>query len=185
MELRLSLRDVITTHFWALWTSWQRSTTKAENDDFTEIAAKVQELGWEECECEEYTHKYSTYRVAQHDQISSREHAWLKLQSSGLHIFVYPKTNDGHPRAMSHSLPHLTLTTSTRSLSPISSTSPMFPTVSPSQTSPTILNPYLPSDVPRQSGGSTQIPPLPVRGCPGAGWKKRRTKTRDEGCLSD
>ena len=28
--------------------------------------------------CEQYTHKYSTYRVAQHDHISSREHAWLK-----------------------------------------------------------------------------------------------------------
>ena len=27
---------------------------------------------------EQYTHKYSTYRVAQHDHISSREHAWLK-----------------------------------------------------------------------------------------------------------
>ena len=25
-------------------------------------------------ECEQYTHKYSTYRVAQHDHISSREH---------------------------------------------------------------------------------------------------------------
>ena len=38
--------------------------------------------------CKQYTHKYSTYRVAQHDHISSREHAWLRLQSSGLHIFV-------------------------------------------------------------------------------------------------
>ena len=28
--------------------------------------------------CEQYTHKYSTYRVAQHDHVSSREHAWLK-----------------------------------------------------------------------------------------------------------
>ena len=28
--------------------------------------------------CEQYTHKYSTYRVALHDHISSREHAWLK-----------------------------------------------------------------------------------------------------------
>ena len=28
--------------------------------------------------CEQYTHKYSTHRVAQHDHISSREHAWLK-----------------------------------------------------------------------------------------------------------
>ena len=33
---------------------------------------------------------------------------------------------------MSHSLPHMTLTTNTISLSPISSTSPIFPTVSPS-----------------------------------------------------
>ena len=30
--------------------------------------------------------------------------------------------------------------------------------VSPSQTSPMILNPYIPCDGPRQSGGSTQIP---------------------------
>ena len=29
--------------------------------------------------CQQYTHKYSTYRVAQHDHISSREHAWLKI----------------------------------------------------------------------------------------------------------
>ena len=28
--------------------------------------------------CKQYTHKYSTYRVAQHDHTSSREHAWLK-----------------------------------------------------------------------------------------------------------
>ena len=28
--------------------------------------------------CEQYTHKYSTHRVAQHGHISSREHAWLK-----------------------------------------------------------------------------------------------------------
>ena len=47
---------------------------------------------------------------------------------------------------MSRSLPHLTLTTSTSSLSPILSTSPIFPTVSSSQTSPMILNPFLPCD---------------------------------------
>ena len=40
-----------------------------------------------------------------------------------------------HPRVMSHSLPHLTLTTRTSSLSPISSTSPIFPTVSPTRCS--------------------------------------------------
>ena len=52
-----------------------------------------------------------------------------------------------HPRDMSrYSLPHLTLTTSTSFLSPISSTL-VFPTVSPSQTSPMILNPKIPSMV--------------------------------------
>ena len=61
---------------------------------------------------------------------------------------------------MSHSLPHMTLTTSTSSLSPISCTSPIFPKVSPSQKSRMILNPYIICDGPRQSGGSTQIPSL-------------------------
>ena len=37
-------------------------------------------------------------------------------------------SNTCHPRVMSHSLPHLTLTTSTSSLSPISSTSPYLST---------------------------------------------------------
>ena len=58
---------------------------------------------------------------------------------------------------MSPSLPHLTLTTSTRFPSPFSSTSPIFLTVSPAQTRSMILDLYLPCDVPRQSGGSTQI----------------------------
>ena len=80
--------------------------------------------------CEKYTHKYSTYRVAQHDHISSREHAWLKSYKA----------------------------TSTSSLSPISPTSLIFPAVSPAHTRSMILDPYLPCDVPRQSGGSTQIP---------------------------
>ena len=61
---------------------------------------------------------------------------------------------------MSRSLPHLTLTTSTSSLSPISPASPIFPTVSPTHTRSLVLDPYLPGDVPRQSGGSTQIPSL-------------------------
>ena len=56
---------------------------------------------------------------------------------------------------MSHSLPHLTLTTSTCSLSP---TSPIFPTISPAHTGPSVHDEYLPCDVPRQSGGSTHIP---------------------------
>ena len=61
---------------------------------------------------------------------------------------------------MSRSLPHLTLTTRTSSLSPITSTSPIFPTVSPPHTRAVVFDPYLPCDVPRQSGGSTQIPSL-------------------------
>ena len=43
-----------------------------------------------------------------------------------------------HPRVMSRSLPHLTLTTSTSSLSP---TSPIFPTFSPSQSCPLVHDP--------------------------------------------
>ena len=69
---------------------------------------------------------------------------------------VCPKTIF-HPRGMSHSLPHLTLTTSTSSLSP---TSPIFPTLSPTHTRPSVHDPYLPSEDPRQNGGSTQIPSL-------------------------
>ena len=65
-----------------------------------------------------------------------------------------------HVSCMFHSLPHLTLTTSTSSLSPFSFSSPIFPTVSPSQTSTMNLNPCIPCDGPRQSCGSTQIPSL-------------------------
>ena len=82
--------------------------------------------------CEQYTHKYSMYRVAQHDHISSREHAWLKSCKAQECTSLYPY-NSFNPRVMSHSLPHLTLTTSISSLSPISSTSPIFPTVSPNK----------------------------------------------------
>ena len=60
--------------------------------------------------CEQYTHEYSTCRVAQHDHISSREHAWLQSWKAQdcMHIFL--------SCVMSHSLPHLTLTPSTSSL---------------------------------------------------------------------
>ena len=81
-----------------------------------------------------------------------------ELEGSGLHIFVSLK--NGHPHVMSHSLPHLTLTTSTRSLSPISSTSPIFPTVSPHKQDLWYSTHNLPCGVPRQSGGTTQIPSL-------------------------
>ena len=90
--------------------------------------------------CEPHTHKYTTFRVAQHGHISSREHAWPKSCQAQDCTSGYPK-NNCHPRVMSHSLPHLTLTTSTSSLSPISSISPIFPMVSPSQTSPVIMSP--------------------------------------------
>ena len=65
--------------------------------------------------------------------------------------------NNCHPRVMSHFLPHLTLTTSTSSLS---TTSPFFPTMSPTHTRPLVHDEYLPCDVPRKSGGSTLIPSL-------------------------
>ena len=55
---------------------------------------------------------------------------------------------------MSHFLPHLTQSTSTSSLSPI------FPTISPTHTRPSVHDECLPCDVPRQSGGSTHIPSL-------------------------
>ena len=92
--------------------------------------------GW----CEQYTHKCSTYRVAHHNHISSREHAWLKIKDG---TSLSPE-NHRDPRVMSLSLPQLTLTTSTSSLSPFSSTSPTFLTVSLSQTSPVTLNPHIP-----------------------------------------
>ena len=40
------------------------------------------------------------------------------------------------------------------------SLSPIFPTISPTHTRPLVHDEYLPCDVPRQSGGSTQIPSL-------------------------
>ena len=94
---------------------------------------------------EHYTHKYITHRVAQHDRISSREHAWLKSWKAQDCTRLCHR-NNCHPRVMSRSLPHLALTTSTSSLSPISSTSLIFPTAFPLQTSPIILDPYIPCD---------------------------------------
>ena len=48
-------------------------------------------------ECEQYTHKYSTYRVAQHDHISSREHAWVKSLKAQDYTSLCP-SNNCHPR---------------------------------------------------------------------------------------
>ena len=70
-------------------------------------------------------HKYSH---------SPREHACFKGQhGSGLRIVVSPK-RFRHPSVMSHMLPHLSLNTSTRSLSPASL---VFRTSSPSLSCPT------------------------------------------------
>ena len=74
--------------------------------------------------CEQNTHSNSMYRCAQcvttHteqiDHISSREHAWLKSWKAQDCTSLCPK-NNCHLRVMSHSLPHLMLTTSTSSLS--------------------------------------------------------------------
>ena len=76
-------------------------------------------------------------------------------QDHGLHIFAFPKQLS--------STCHVSFlaaldTDQKHKFSPISSTSPVFPTVSPSQTSTMNLNPYTPCDGPRQSDGSTQIP---------------------------
>ena len=87
--------------------------------------------------------QFVTTRTEQNDHISSRAHALLKIA----HLCVL---NSCHPRAMSRSLPHLTLTTSTGSLS---LTSPIFPTFSPSHPSPLAHDPFLPCEDPRQSGG--------------------------------
>ena len=91
--------------------------------------------------CEQYIHKYSTYRVAQHDHISSRKHAWLERWKAQDCTSLCPRKNC-HRRAMSHSLPHLTLSKSTSSLSPTSSTSPIFPTVSPTHTRSLVHDPH-------------------------------------------
>ena len=108
--------------------------------------------------CEHCTHKHSTYRVAQHDHIFiTRTSVAQELEGSGLHIFVL-KTIVIHVSCLV--LCRTWHRPQAQVLSPISSTSPTFPTVSPLHTSPMILDPYIPCDVPRHSGGSTQIPSL-------------------------
>ena len=93
--------------------------------------------------CTAWSHVITRTRVAQ------------ELQGSGSHIFV--SQNNSHPRVMSRSMPHLTLTTSTSSL-PF--TSSIFPTTSPTHTRPSVHDEYFPCDGPRQGGRSTQIPSL-------------------------
>ena len=71
-----------------------------------------------------------------------------------------------HPRVMSRRLPHLTLTTSTSSLS---TTSPIIPSSSP--TLPDLLthDPYLPCEDSRRSGGTKKFPSP-------AGYEPKRTE---------
>ena len=106
--------------------------------------------------CEQNSHSNSTYSVAPHDHISSREHTWLescKAQdctslcpdeqlSSTCHVPIPCRTwHCPQAQVLSHpSHPLLTF----------------FQTVSPLHTSPVIFDPCLPCDVPRQSGRSTQ-----------------------------
>ena len=104
--------------------------------------------------CEQNTHSNSMYRahrVSQHilNRMIAFHHANTRDSIAS--------QNSCHPRVMSRSLSHLTLTTSTSSLSP---TSPIFPTFSPSHPSPLAHDPHSPCEDSRQSGGSTQIPPL-------------------------
>ena len=99
-------------------------------------------------------HSVSATYTAQHDHISSRKHAWLKSAQLRIARIGLSKTVC-HPRVMFHSLPHLTLTTSTSSLTPASS---IFQSFSPLQSCPLVLDPYVPCDDSRRSGGSTEIP---------------------------
>ena len=110
--------------------------------------------------CEKYTRKYSTYRVAQHDHTSSREHAWLKAPgsrgerlriahlcvlkqlSSPCHVSFLAAPDTDHKHKFSVTYP------------------PIFPTTSPTHARLLVHDPYLPCEVPRQSGGPTQIPSL-------------------------
>ena len=125
----------------------------SESDRFRLPGEKPPTNRWE---CEQYTH--NTARTELHS-ITTFHHANTRGSRSRIaHLGVLEtmvidvscliscRTDTDHTHKFS--------------LSPISSTSLIFPTVSPSQTSLMILNPYTPCDGPRQCGGSTQIPSL-------------------------
>ena len=107
-------------------------------------------------ECEQNTthtactdaHSVSARHTAQSDHFSSREHA----RSSSLRTCV-PKAFC-HPRVMSRSLPHLTLTASTSSLSP---TSPILQSSSFTHPSLLSLGPCIHYDELRRSCGSSDL----------------------------
>ena len=89
-----------------------------------------------------------TTHTEQNDHISSREHSWRKIAhlcvpkqlSSKCHVCFLAAPDTDHKHKFS--LTYLTF----------------FPTISPTNTRPWAHDPYLPCEVPRQSGGSTQIP---------------------------
>ena len=86
------------------------------------------------------------HSVSQHvlNRMITFHHA--NTRGSRLHSIVCQ--NSCNPRVMSRSLPHLTLTTSTSSLSP---TSHIFPTFSSSHPRPWAHDPFLPCEDSRQS----------------------------------
>ena len=86
--------------------------------------------------CEQYTHKYSTCRVAQHDRshFITRTRVAQELQSSKLNIVV----------SLKQFVIHVSCLIPCRTRPPI-------------HTRPLVHDEYLPCHVPRQSGGSTQI----------------------------
>ena len=97
---------------------------------------------------------YSSSAQSAHVHIHSpRERARLKGHPGSSRSLWCAKITF-HPSVMCHPLQHLSLSTSTRSLSP---TSPIFQSFSPSQSHSLVQNPYPCAD-PRQSGGSNQIP---------------------------
>ena len=129
-------------------------------------------------ECEQNTHSYSMYRCAQCVSTSNCTVCSLFITRTRVAQDcerLCPKTFS-HPRVMSHSLPHLTLTTSTSSLSP---TSPV--TQSSSSAHPSLLShdSYSPCDDSRRNSGSSDLqsptPPGPRR----LVWRRNRRLTKE------
>ena len=121
--------------------------------------------------CELNTHSYSKYRYVQvsaADTLNSmitfhhantrgsRAHK-LRIARLGVSKSCY------HPRVMSRSLPHLTLSTSTSSLSP---TPPISQSFSPSHPSSLVHDPFIPCEGSDLEGGDLRkmlVSPLYIR----------------------
>ena len=94
-------------------------------------------------------HRVSAHHTAQSD------HFFHHANTRGSRLRFCASKTFCHPRVMSRSLPHLTLTTSTSSLSP---TSPILQSFSPTHTSLLTHDPYIHCDGSRRRGGSSEIP---------------------------